>query len=112
MEVVLERPVAVVQGRIIRVRIKDASLRISNCWYGLVHQGGQGQDHRRGQLYAPISRVPKGDGTVSGKGLVVLSSRPDFVLIIESFKSAWIVESLHLSTSTIEDPSFCPKNLI
>ena len=30
MEVVLERPVAVVQGRIIRVRIKDASLRISN----------------------------------------------------------------------------------
>ena len=76
MEVVLERPVAVVQGRIIKVRIKDASLRISNCCYGLVHQGGQGQDHRRGQLYAPISRVPKINGTVSGKGLVVLFYHP------------------------------------
>ena len=76
MEVVLERPVAVVQGRIIRVRIKDASLRISNLLVWLDPQRKIRTRSVRGQLYAPISRVPKRDGTVSGKGLVVLFYHP------------------------------------
>ena len=45
-----------------------------------------------------------GNDLVKGLAFLFYQSRQDFVLIIVSFKSASVVESLHLSTSMVEDP--------
>ena len=73
---VLERPVTMLQGRVIRARIKDTDVRISNLLVWISPRRKARTRSTRGQLYALTPSIPKRDGIVSVKGLAFLFCHP------------------------------------